>query len=98
MSIEMVELTLKMLDIDELGLQYIDRKILEALYANHGRAMGLSTLAVSIGEDKSTIEDVYEPFLIQNNLIQKTVSGRVLTQRGYEYMYKEDDSMNWTKV
>lgn len=79
----MVEKTLDMLDIDQSGLQYMDRKILEVLYQNHGKPVGLNTLAVSIGEDKSTIEDVYEPYLIQQNFIQKTASGRMLTDKGY---------------
>lgn len=79
----MVKKALHMLDIDELGLQYIDRRILDILYQNQGRPVGLNTIAVSIGEDKNTIEDVYEPFLIQQNLIQKTTNGRILSDKGY---------------
>ncbi len=86
LDMSMVEKTLSMLEIDEAGLQYIDRKILEILYLNQGKAVGLNTLAVSVGEDKGTIEDVYEPFLIQQNLIQKTASGRILTDRGFKRM------------
>jgi holliday junction DNA helicase RuvB len=87
-AMPMVEKTLTMLEIDEAGLQYIDRKILEVLYKNQGRAIGLNTLAISVGEDKGTIEDVYEPYLIQQNLIQKTPSGRILTEQGFRYMSK----------
>jgi Holliday junction DNA helicase RuvB len=91
LDLKMVEKTLTMLEIDEAGLQYIDRKILEILYLNQGKPVGLNTLAVSIGEDKGTIEDVYEPFLIQQNLIQKTASGRILTDRGFKRMLKTMD-------
>jgi len=88
LNVDMVEKTLTMLEIDPLGLQYVDRKILEVLYEHGGRAVGLNTLAVSLGEDKATIEDVYEPFLIQQGLIQKTAQGRVLTDRGYTHILK----------
>lgn len=88
LNLAMVEKTLEMLEIDPLGLQYVDRKILEILYEHGGRPVGLNTLAVSLGEDKSTVEDVYEPFLIQQGLIQKTAQGRVLTDRGYSHILR----------
>lgn len=99
MNETMVKKTLEMLDIDDLGLQYIDRKILEVLYKNHGRPVGLNTIAVSVGEDKSTIEEVYEPYLIQQNLVQKTASGRILSDTGYnrfidKVMDKDDHWLN----
>ena len=81
-SADLVVRTLDMLDIDEMGLQFVDRRILETLFRAGDRPVGLNTLAVSIGEDKSTVEDVYEPFLIQKGLIQKTAQGRILTERG----------------
>ena len=87
-SVDMVEKTLTMLEIDPLGLQYVDRKILEVIHEHAGRPVGLNTLAVSIGEDKATVEDVYEPFLIQQGLIQKTAQGRVLTDKGYGHILK----------
>jgi holliday junction DNA helicase RuvB len=82
-KVDMVLRTLDMLDIDELGLQYVDRRILETLFQSGDRPVGLNTLAVSIGEDRSTVEDVYEPFLIQQGLIQKTAQGRILTDKGH---------------
>ena len=85
----MVLNTLEMLDIDELGLQYVDRRILETLFRSGDRPVGLNTLAVSIGEDRSTVEDVYEPFLIQQGLIQKTAQGRILTEKGQRKIYRE---------
>jgi holliday junction DNA helicase RuvB len=90
-KMSMVEKTLTMLEIDDAGLQYIDRKILEILYLNNGKPVGLNTIAVSVGEDKGTIEDVYEPYLIQQNLIQKTASGRILTDRGLKRMLNSVD-------
>ena len=88
LNVDMVEKTLSMLEIDPLGLQYVDRKILEILYEHGGKPVGLNTLAVSLGEDKATVEDVYEPFLIQQGLIQKTAQGRVLTGRGHSHILK----------
>jgi holliday junction DNA helicase RuvB len=82
MKAEMVERALDMMDVDDLGLQYVDRKILEVIHQNEGRPVGLNTLSVSIGEDRATVEDVYEPFLIQQGLIQKTAQGRLLTPLG----------------
>ncbi len=72
---------LDMLGIDGRGLTDLDRRILRCL-AQHGRPVGLKTVAVTIGEEESTIEDVYEPFLIQNGLINKTPQGRILTTQG----------------
>ena len=84
----MVDRILEMLEVDELGLTWIDRRILEILQKHHGRPVGLNTIAVSLAEDKSTIEDVYEPYLIQQNLIQKTASGRILTDRGFSLIFR----------
>ncbi|TVR39341.1 MAG: Holliday junction branch migration DNA helicase RuvB [Planctomycetota bacterium] len=76
---------LQMLGIDAAGLTELDRRILRCLY-DQGRAVGLKTLSVSIGEEETTIEDVYEPFLIQCGLISKTPSGRILTAKGYDHL------------
>ncbi len=76
---------LAMLGIDPSGLTELDRRILRCL-AQHGRPVGLKTLAVSIGEDEITIEDLYEPFLIQSGYVIKTASGRLLTPAGYQQL------------
>lgn len=76
---------LAMLGIDQAGLTELDRRILRCL-SDSGRAVGLKTLSVSIGEEETTIEDVYEPFLIQSGLIVKTPSGRSLTAKGYGHL------------
>lgn len=78
---------LNALDVDINGLDDMDIRILTALLENYrGGPVGLSTLAVAVGEEKGTIEDVYEPFLIQEGFLQRTPKGRVATRRAYEYL------------
>ncbi|WP_323673714.1 Holliday junction branch migration DNA helicase RuvB [Candidatus Poriferisodalis multihospitum] len=73
--------------VDELGLDKVDRAILDALAVTHaGRPLGLSTLAISIGEQTETVEDVYEPFLIQRGLLQRTPRGRIATAAAYAHL------------
>lgn len=80
---------LKMLDIDELGLDGVDRKILLSMAENFkGIPCGLDTLAATINEDANTIEDVYEPYLLQIGFIARTPRGRVLLKKGYEHIGK----------
>ena len=84
---EVSDFGLKQLDIDEIGLDNIDRKMLMAIadiFA--GGPVGLDTLAATTGEDQGTIEDVYEPFLLQNGFIQKTSRGRMLTMRAFNHL------------
>ena len=73
--------------VDELGLDKVDRAILDALTVTHaGRPLGLSTLAITVGEQTETVEDVYEPFLIQRGLMQRTPRGRVATVAAYAHL------------
>ena len=73
---------LEMLDIDKDGLDEMDRRILEAILFNFsGKPVGLKNIAVAVGEDEGTIEDVYEPFLIQEGYLMRTPKGRVVTQK-----------------
>lgn len=76
---------LRMLGIDDAGLTELDRRILGCL-ATHRRPVGLKTVAVTVGEDEATIEDIYEPFLIQSGYLIKTPSGRVVTVKGYQHL------------
>lgn len=77
---------LKMLEIDEIGLDSMDKKIMLTIINKFkGGPVGIETLAVAVSEEPDTIEDVYEPFLIQIGFIQRTSSGRKATQRAYEY-------------
>ncbi|MCK6471095.1 MAG: Holliday junction branch migration DNA helicase RuvB [Planctomycetes bacterium] len=72
--------------VDALGLDGMDRRILESLAKHGGQPVGVKTVAVMVGEEPDTIEDVYEPFLIQGGFILKTPRGRVLAARGYEHL------------
>jgi len=75
------------LEIDELGLDRIDRRILELMIQRHrGGPVGLDTIAASTGEDSTTIEDVYEPFLIQIGFLQRTPRGRSVTDLAYRHL------------
>ncbi len=79
--------TLDTLEIDEYGLDEIDRKLLDTMITKfNGKAVGLEALAAAIGEDKDTIEDVYEPYLMQIGFINRTPRGRILTRLAYEHM------------
>ena len=73
--------------VDELGLDSVDRRILQTLCIHFsGRPVGLSTLAVSVGEEPETVEDVYEPFLLQAGLIMRTPRGRLASERAYAHL------------
>jgi Holliday junction DNA helicase RuvB len=73
-------------EVDELGLDTMDNKILDVLVSTFsGKPVGLNTLANALGEDMDTVEDVYEPYLLQQGLIQRTPKGRVATQRAFEH-------------
>jgi Holliday junction DNA helicase RuvB len=77
---------LEILEIDELGLDFIDRKILLTLIENfQGGPVGLDTLSAATGEERGTIEDVYEPYLLQIGFINRTPRGRVATKKAYEH-------------
>jgi Holliday junction DNA helicase RuvB len=76
---------LDLLEVDDQGLERVDRSLLAAIARKFdGGPVGLSTLAVALGEEPDTIEDVYEPYLLQLGLIQRTPRGRILTSRGRE--------------
>lgn len=77
---------LDMLEVDPLGLDEIDRKIMETILAKYsGGPVGLNTLSASVGEDASTIEEVYEPYLMQLGFLDRTHRGRVGTLQAFEY-------------
>ena len=79
--------SLKMMEIDELGLDAIDRKLLFSMAEKFGGApCGLDTVAATINEDAGTIEDVYEPYLLQLGFIARTPRGRILLKKGYEHI------------
>lgn len=82
---DVADKALEMLDIDKHGLDAMDKRLMEALAVKFsGRPVGINSLAVSVGEEPDTIEEVYEPYLIQEGYLQRTPAGRILTPRGYE--------------
>ncbi len=84
---EIADQALAKMEIDELGLDFIDRKILESIiYKFGGGPVGLDTLSATISEDSSTIEDVYEPYLLQLGFIARTPRGRVALENAYHHL------------
>lgn len=93
-SLEVANYALDLLDVDKLGLDAGDRHILETIIEKfQGGPVGLDTLSAALGEDAGTLEDVYEPYLIQNGLISRTPRGRMATPLAYRHLgfcYNED--------
>ncbi len=84
---EIADMALASLEIDELGLDNVDRRMLEAIIKFYGGGpVGLETLAATIGEEAITIEDVYEPYLMQIGFLSRTPRGRQATPRAYEHL------------
>lgn len=84
---EVTKKGLKALGIDELGLERLDREILESIiHRFNGGPVGIDTIAASIGEERVTIEDAYEPYLIQSGLLYRTQKGRMVSKLGYHHM------------
>jgi Holliday junction DNA helicase RuvB len=78
---------LDLLEVDEVGLDRLDREILRAICEKFsGGPVGLSTLAVAVGEEQDTIEDVYEPYLLQRGLIERKPRGRTATRRAFAHL------------
>ena len=86
-SLEIAKVALEKLEIDELGLDEVDRKMLETIILKYaGGPVGLDTLAATIGEETETIEDVYEPYLMQIGFLARTPRGRVATPLAYTHL------------
>lgn len=84
------DLALTALEVDELGLDAIDRRMLGSIIENYGGGpVGLETLAATINEESVTLEDVYEPYLMQMGFITRTPRGRCVTRRAYEHLHLE---------
>ncbi len=84
---EIADIALQKLEIDNMGLDNIDRKILESIIVNYtGGPVGIETLASTIGEEVETLEDVYEPYLMQKGFIGRTPRGRVVLPKAYEHL------------
>jgi Holliday junction DNA helicase RuvB len=78
---------LKVYEVDDLGLDKVDRIILDSIVHKFGGGpVGLSTLAIAVGEEPETVEDAYEPFLLQSGLIKRTPRGRMATVHAYGHL------------
>lgn len=98
-DLETTQGALKLLEIDELGLDEVDREILMAIASKFGGGpVGLEALASASREDKDTIEDVYEPYLMQIGFIDRTPRGRVLTERAYEHLKIKQDELSQKRL
>ena len=85
---EVADHALCALEIDHLGLDPIDRRMLRAIIENYGGGpVGLETLAATIGEEAVTLEDVYEPYLMQLGFLTRTPRGRCVTQKAYQHLH-----------
>jgi Holliday junction DNA helicase RuvB len=83
---EVADGALAMLDVDEFGLDDMDSRVLKTIIEKFdGGPVGISTIAAAVGEDASTIEEVYEPFLVQNGFLQRTPRGRMATSQAYRH-------------
>lgn len=87
---KIVKEALKMLEIDKLGLDAADRNLLNSVIENYGtRPVGLNTMAALTGDETATIEDFYEPYLMQIGFLQRTPRGRIITKKAFEHLGKE---------
>ena len=87
---EVADHALLALEVDYLGLDNVDRRMLRAIIENYGGGpVGLDTLAATIGEESITLEDVYEPYLMQLGFLKRTPRGRCVTQRAYEHLHMD---------
>lgn len=86
-TLEVANFALDLLEVDSYGLDKLDRRILQTMIQNfQGGPVGLETLAAAIGEDAGTLEDVYEPYLLQNGFLGRTPRGRIATAAAYEHL------------
>ncbi len=93
-SLKTTDIALDMLQVDDVGLDHIDHKLLKGIIEGFkGGPVGLDTIAATIGEESQTIEDVYEPYLLQIGFIQRTPRGRIVTPKAYQHFgLKGNDS------
>lgn len=94
-TLKITKIALNKLEIDELGLDATDRKILDVMISGYcGRPVGIETLATTLGEEIDTIEDVYEPYLVQIGFISRTPRGRIPLPAAYEHLgYKREENI-----
>ncbi len=89
-TMEITQMALELLQVDKLGLDHIDHKLLLGIIEKfRGGPVGLETVSATIGEESHTIEDVYEPYLLQIGFLQRTPRGRIVTPLAYEHFGME---------
>ena len=87
LTLDITKMALDKLDIDDVGLDNVDRRIMETIiYKYAGKPVGIDTLAATLNEEPETIEDVYEPYLMQMGFLARTSRGRIVTASGYEHL------------
>ena len=92
LDMDIADRTFNALGVDELGLEGLDRDILTLIIERfHGGPVGIETIAAAIGEERVTIEDVYEPYLIQTGLLNRTPKGRTVTDIAYKHLGIQHD-------
>jgi len=90
-TVESVNGILKLLGVDENGLDELDRNILKSIITVYnGGPVGIETLSLLLGEDKRTIEEVYEPYLVKIGFLKRTNRGRVVTPKAYQHFKKDE--------
>ncbi len=95
-DLDITKKALKRLKIDDSGLDEIDINLLKTIIEKYnGGPVGIDTLATSIGEEVSTIEDMYEPYLIQEGFLKRTTRGRMVTDKTYEYLHVKDELLKY---
>ena len=83
---EIADAALKMLEVDELGLDEMDKKLIQTIIEFYqGGPVGLKTISMAIGEDPGTIEEIYEPYLLQKGFLKRTLRGREVTEKAYKH-------------
>ncbi|MCC9274677.1 MAG: Holliday junction branch migration DNA helicase RuvB, partial [Enterococcus aquimarinus] len=83
---QLADRALLLLQVDHAGLDYVDQKLIKTMIELYnGGPVGLSTLSVNIGEEQETVEDMYEPYLIQKGFLKRTQRGRMVTRLSYEH-------------
>ena len=87
LTLDITKMALDKLDIDDVGLDNVDRRIMETIiYKYAGKPVGIDTLAATLNEEPETIEDVYEPYWMQMGFLARTSRGRIVTASGYEHL------------
>lgn len=98
-DIQVTKQAMEMLEIDELGLDPADRRVIETIIEHHnGGPVGVETLAALTGDERATIEDFFEPYLMQVGLLERTPRGRKATIKAYQHLGKENKSPDQTKL